>query len=213
MGSSVTFPDGVTLTSTALTPRQVEAILQPIVAGMLGFDPVSDPTAAFFASRIGWQTEGQPAWEVTDNVCVLTATLDDDPFARVRDNLYEMTGSPADILTNQMSFTQVWKLHFCLYGPSSANWARQLLSCFSLDWVDAALLPSNLYVIPEWHRPVYAPELYPDTGGVWYERTDVELRFNEQVFESLTPIDTAATVEITVDTDTGQTTTFQVGTP
>jgi hypothetical protein len=59
---------------------------------------------------------------------------------------------------------------------------------------------------------VYAPELYPDPGGVWYERTHLEVLFNEQVLESLTPINPAATVEVTVDTDTGLTETFQIGT-
>ena len=212
MGSSVIFPDGTSLVSSALTPRQIEAIFQPLVAQMLGFDPAGNPSDAFFASRIGWQTEGQLAWEVTDNICVITAVLEDDPFARVRDDLYQMTGSPADSLTDEMGFTQVWRMHFSFYGPSSADWARQLLSAFSLDWVSAALQVSNLYVVPEWHRPVYAPELFPDPGGVWYERTHVEVLFNEQVSESLTPIAPASTVEVTIDTDSGLTETFQVGT-
>ena len=212
MGSSVVFPDGTELLSSALEPRQVEAIFQPLVAQMLGFDPVGDPDPAYFAVRIGWQTEGQPAWEVTDNICVITAVLEDDPFARVRDDNYQMTGSPSDILTDEMGFTQVWRMHFSFYGPSSANWARQLLSALSLDWTSEALQASNLYVIPEWHRPVYAPELYPDPGGVWYERTHVEVLFNEQVLESLTPIGPASTVEVTIDTDSGLTETFQVGT-
>jgi hypothetical protein len=209
---SVVFPDGTQLTSSALQPRQVEAIFQPLVAQCLGFDPTTDPNDAYFAVRIGWQTEGQPAWEVTDNVCVITAVLEDEPFARVRDDLYQMTGSPEDILTDAMGFTQVWRLHFGFYGAKGANWARQLLSALSLDWTAEALQASNLYVVPEWHRPVYAPELYPDPGGVWYERTHVEVLFNEQVSESLTPISAAGTVEVTVDTDTGQTTTFQIGT-
>lgn len=212
MGSSVVLPDGTILVSSALTPRQIEAIFQPLAAQMLGFDPVGNPDSAYFAVRIGWQTEGQPAWEVTDNICVITAVLEDDPFARVRDDNYQMTGSPADVLTNEMGFTQVWRMHFSFYGPSSANWARQLLSALSLDWTSEALQVSNLYVIPEWHRPVYAPELYPDPGGVWYERTHVEVLFNEQVLESLTPIGPASTVEVTIDTDSGLTETFQVGT-
>ena len=212
MGSSVVLPDGTILVSSALTPRQIEAIFQPLTAQMLGFDPVGNPDLAYFAVRIGWQTEGQPAWEVTDNICVITAVLEDDPFARVRDDNYQMTGSPSDILTDEMGFTQVWRMHFSFYGPSSANWARQLLSALSLDWTSEALQASNLYVIPEWHRPVYAPELYPDPGGVWYERTHVEVLFNEQVLESLTPIGPASTVEVTIDTDSGLTETFQVGT-
>ena len=213
MGSSVTFPDGTQLVSSALTPKQVENIFQPLVAQMLGFDPVGDPTDAFFASRVGWQTYGQPSWGVTDNLCVTMATTEDEPFARVRDDLYEMTGSPADILQDAMGFTQVWRLRFVFYGSSGANWARQLLSSMSLDWVSEALQASNLYVIPEWHRPQRVPELHPDPGGVWYERTDVELSFNEQVSESLTPIIPAETVDVALVTDSGLTATFEIGKP
>lgn len=210
MGSSVVFPDGTILVSSALTPRQIEAIFQPLAAQMLGFDPVGNPDSAYFAVRIGWQTEGQPAWEVTDNVCVLTAFLENDPFARVRDNLYEMTGSPADVLTDEMGFTQVWKMHFSFYGPSSANWARQMMSAMTLDWVHDALAAVKIYRIPASPRPMYAPELFPDPGGVWYERTDVEVYFNEQVSESLAPVTPAEEVVVTVDTDAGDSRTFTI---
>ena len=202
----------ITLVSSAQTPRTMEALFQPLIAGILGFDQINDPNHAYSAARIGWQTEGQPAWEVSDNVCVITAVLEDDPYSRVRDDQYAMIGSPADALTSKMGFTQVWRMHFSFYGPLSADNARLVLSALSLDWTADVLQASKVYVVPEWHRPVYAPELYPDPGGVWYERTHLEVLFNEQVSESLTPVGAASTVEVTVDTDTGQTRTFQVGT-
>ena len=196
------------LISSAQTPKAMEALFQPLVAQILGFDPTGDPDTAFFAVRIGWQQEGQPAWGVAENVCVIMASPEDDPFSRVRDNMYRMTGSPATSLTNEMGYTQVWKMRFVFYGPLGADNARRLVSTMSLDWVDAFLQASNIYAVPVWSRPVRAPELFE---RLWYERTDVELEFNEQVSESIleTP---AESVVVTVDTNTGQSETFRIGT-
>ena len=37
--SSTTFPNGEVLTSTAMTPTQIEAGMQPLVASIFGIDP------------------------------------------------------------------------------------------------------------------------------------------------------------------------------
>ena len=58
---------------------------------MLGFDPIGDPTDAFFASRVGWQTYGQPSWGVADNICVTMATTDGRHFARLGIQSYGYT--------------------------------------------------------------------------------------------------------------------------
>jgi hypothetical protein len=195
--STTTFPNGQALASSALIPDGFAVIMQPLVAQILGIDPVADPDKAFTAVRIAWQQEGQPAWSITDDVCILRATVENDPYGRVRDGQF----SPRDAasLTQRMSFTQVWNLHATLYGPNCQDRARLIVSAFSLDWVHDALTASNLYAIADWPRPVYAPELFQ---GQWWKRADVDLKFNEMVNESLT-VPSAAGVDVTLLKETG----------
>lgn len=131
--SSTTFPNGQTLVSSALTPPEIEMLFQPLVASILGLDPATDPAAAYSAVRCAWQKQGQPAWTVDQDICVLAATLKDEPFARMRDNYYSPNSSIS--LTSRMGFTQVWNLHCTLYGPNCADRARLILSAMTLDWV------------------------------------------------------------------------------
>src|ERR1035441_9733748 len=161
-------PDGSVFTSSALTPVTFQNVLQPIIAQILGLDPVGNPAAAFSAVRVGWQQEGQPAWGIKDDVCILRATLENDDFARVRDDIYE-TVVDTDLIS-QMGFTQVWKLHLCLYGPNCEDHARQILSIITLQWVNEALAVNNLYRIPASPRPEYVPENFM---GQWWPRTEI----------------------------------------
>jgi hypothetical protein len=118
--------------------------------------------------------------------------------------------SPPDgDLISQMGFTQVWKLHLCLYGPNCEDSARQILSIITLQWVNEALAVNNLYRIPASPRPEYVPENFM---GQWWPRTDVEIQFNEQVNESLMPVSSAAGVEVIIETDTGLTEEITIGT-
>lgn len=207
--STSTFTNGDVLVSSALTPDALLTIFQALVAQILGFD-TSDPdqqAAAYSAVRISWQQEGQPAWAITDDVCVLRAAPENDPYSRVRDGQY--VPHDAQSLTREMGYTQAWSVHFTLYGPNSEDRARLIVSAFSLDWVHDALATNSLYAIPDWQRPAYAPELFQ---GQWWKRTDVELRFNELVNESLT-VPSAAGVDVTLLKDTGLTAEIHIGIP
>lgn len=196
--SQTTFPNGQTLISSALTPAGINAIFQPLLAQILGIDPVQNPDQAYDAVRISWPTGGQLGWAITDDICFIRATADDDAFSQVRDEIYQPKDSTS--LTKQMGFTQTWGIRLLLYGPNSYDRARLISSAMSLDWVHDALAASNLYAIPEWHRPERNPELYQ---GQWWDRSDLELKFYEQVSESLVA-PAAASVDVTALTDTGQ---------
>lgn len=206
--SSVTFPNGTgRFDSTALTSDEFAAIFQPLVAEILGIDPATDPTTAYSAVRIGWQQEGQPSWAITDDVCTLRGTPLDDPYSRVRDEVLDPNDSVS--LTKRMKYTQVWSFHACLYGPNGQDHARMIVSAMSFDWVREVLAASKLYAHAEWPRPVYAPENYQ---GRWWKRTDVDLKFNELVNESLT-VPSAAGVDVTVIKETGLQTGFSIRVP
>ena len=185
------------LTSSALTPVGIESLFQPLIARVLGFVIEDDPAGAFSAVRIGWPVEGHPGWDIDEDVCVIRATLDDEPFARVRDDFLEEDASPSGDLVKRMGFTQVWRMHFTLYGANCADHARLILSAVTLDWVHDVLAASSIYRIPAAARPVYLPENFQ---GQWWKRADLELQFNESVEESLT-VSSATGVDVTVTTD------------
>ena len=203
--SNVTYPNGNgTLISTAQTPLGLETIFQSVMAQMLGINPVANPQTAWTAVRVAWQIQGQPAWAITDDVCIVRATADDAPFSRVRDNLWAENDDVSVIL--DMQFTQVWTIHATLYGPNCYDHARQIISALSLDWVSGILEPLNLYLIPDWIRPSYVPEL---KDGQWWQRTDIEFKLNENALESMV-IPTAAEQPVTLVPDVGSSEEFVI---
>jgi hypothetical protein len=194
--SSQLFPNGQTLISSAFTPPAFETLLQSVIAQILGFDPATEASDAFSAVRVGWQQTGQPAWEITDDVCTLLATPENDPYSQTREA--QLVQNDPKSLVQNMSFTQVWKLHATIYGPNSYDHARLIVSAMALDWTHDLLAASNIYAVTEWDRPIYVPELF---NGQWWQRTDLNLSFNELVSESIV-IAAAASVEVTTESDT-----------
>jgi hypothetical protein len=67
--STVTFPNGLTLTSCALTHQAFEQTLQAVITSILGV--ATNPDSAV---RIAWPTGGAPSWGITDDVVFLRAT-------------------------------------------------------------------------------------------------------------------------------------------
>lgn len=107
-----------------------------------------------------------------------------------------------------MGFTQVWNIHHELNGPNSYDNARLILSAMTLSWVHDLLAAQNLYMIVAPDRPTYVPYVFE---GQWWKRTDLNIKFNEQVFESIT-VSSAAGVDVTIITDAGETDEFTIGT-
>ena len=195
--SNATFPNGLTLTSTALTPKALEVIVQGITAQILGFDPVANPAGAFDSVRVGWQGEGQPAWERTQDVCCVLCAAMNDPVSQFRDDT--LVQNPDGSLTDEMAFTQVWKVHFTLYGPNCYDHARLISSCMSFAWVHDLFAAQRLYAISRWERPQYVPENF---AGQWWERADLEYFFNELALENMAA-EAAESVPITLIKENG----------
>ncbi|HXS93029.1 MAG TPA: hypothetical protein VN736_00400 [Candidatus Limnocylindrales bacterium] len=200
--STVTYPNGQTLTSSALTPVALATLLQPLIAQALGIDPTA-PTA-WSAVRIDWPTVGQPVGGISEDICFIRATADNAPFSRVRDQEYSPLNSQS--LTQNMGFTQVWNLHLTAYGPNCFDRLREIVSAFSFDWLCQSLAAANLYPVPDWQRPQYAPDLFQ---GQWWPRADVDLKLYESVTESTTA-PSAAGVDVTLQPDTGAAVEFEI---
>jgi hypothetical protein len=199
-----TFANGQQLVSTAFTPSDFNLMAQRIVAQILGFDPGEPETdasdEAFNRVRVGWQQEGQPAWKICEDVCILRCTLENEPYAKTRDEVYEDLNSPPEF-SRHMAYTQVWRLFLVFYGPNSDSHARLVLSSMVLEWVRELFNANGVYVVPDWVPPSHAPELFQ---GQWWDRTDLEIRFNELAEESLT-VPSAAGVDVTVIKENGLT--------
>lgn len=203
---SVTYPNGQVLNSSALTPKDIETIFQILVLQLLGItvDP-KNPETAYRQVRLGWQQSGSPAWTINENDVIITSYPENDPYSQVRDQLLEYD-STSNILQN-MSYTQVWKMHFTIYGTDCINIANKIITGMQLDWVyeflknPPAPYTNTLYLIPVFNRPVFIPE---DFQGKWWARADVDLKFNELVLENIVA-PAGEYVGIEVITDAGET--------
>jgi hypothetical protein len=281
------------LYSTSQSPQQIQLLFQLLVIQIFGtaitnpaqpfntgpWNPPPNGDPVWSAVRVGWQTQGQPAWTINQDVCVIMARPENTFFGQWRDGLLAvdpgyagstqdsltvglgtvefeiqtnlsyvsgtpisitysldstvfmqgtvttynpangdmvvavtaiggsgtfaswniaLIGLPATVLSEQ-SYTQVWTVHFVTYGPNSHQRARLIVDGIFQDWANDILEASNLYIIPEYNRPVRNPELF---NGQWWERCDVSLQFNEDVEETLV-IPAAASVPVTVTSDIG----------
>lgn len=171
-----------------------------LTVNVTAFLPVSilnDKTNPFWTVRVGWQQQGQPAWTINDDVCIITAYTDDDPYSRVSDEVY--VANDNSTISHKMAYTQVWKMHFVNYGPNAFTNGGLIVAAMSLGWVHNFMAAENIYSVTNWKRPVYVPEL---KDGQWWDRADVELRFNEGVNLSIVE-PSASSVGITLVKENG----------
>lgn len=167
---------------------------------------VAEPDA-FSLVRIGWQTQGQPAWGITDDVVILRGTTIDNDYSRMRD-IVNTDGSTT--VTQTDTYTRRWRVSWTFYGPNSLNRAGAVRSALAkIKWIDDLLAQSNLYVDPSIPETPRVPERYQ---GQWWERVDLVAMFNEQVTET-TVVNADASVEIIGYTKDGQFTDFTVQLP
>jgi hypothetical protein len=154
---------------------------------------------AFYRVRVGWQIEGQPAWNITDDICAIMATIADDSYNRIRDVQFAANDETTLLQTTQ--YTRVWQARLVLYGPNSFDNARLIKSCLFLDWVTDALANSNLYLITDVADPTRSPEEFE---GQWWERSDITFHLNENVVETITVQSVASVEVIGISNDSGQ---------
>lgn len=202
--SSYTFTNGLGFSSSALDVPGIETIFQALLLQIFGItvDP-KNPSGAWSQVLVGWQQQGQPTWLITEDKCIVTAyPLNDEDFGKVRDQV--ITANNDVSVGQQMMFTRVWRIHFTLYGPNCFKRASLIVSAMSLDWVRQILenppnTASHLYMLAKFDQPTWNPENFQRQ---WWPRTDLDLRFNEQVGESTT-VSSAVSSQITLITDQG----------
>jgi hypothetical protein len=147
--------------------------------------------------RQEWPSEGQPGFDKTDNVTFLRAVEIDDWYNKVRDQGVEPNDATSAVLVTE--YTRVWRVSWNLYGPDSYQRATLLKSALQLDFIHDSLQAFNVYLMPEIGNPRRFREL---ERGQWWERTDIDIEFYEQVNEGIVA-QTVASVEVQVLDDDG----------
>ena len=159
----------------ALQLKEIEDIFWMCTMKNLNLDPEKAENQKRI--RIGYPTEGAPAWQRTDNVGFILVTPVDDPISQqVEISYVQASETTADHIS---SYTRVIQVSWTFYGPSSFDDADKVRA----GLYRSPLLFSPLHLIPAVPSPYRLPELF---GGQWWERTTFLARFNEHVVRSST---------------------------
>lgn len=140
---------------------------------------ITDPTAGNQVRQV-WPVAGAPAWTQSDNVTFVRVVEVDNEYNKVRDNGVTANDSVSALLN--IEYTRVWRVFWEIRGPISYDRATLLKTAMQLDFIHDMLSASNLYLMPSVRNPLRLPEL---VEGKWWDRTDFEMEFYEEVDESI----------------------------
>lgn len=154
-----------------LTLAQLKTIFHDVTVDITALDPKR-------GVRNTYQREGQPAWQITENVVFVEIRPIDNQYDKLRDITW---GEQAPVTGQEIvsdystSYTRVMQVDWICYGPDSFDLADKIrfgiLSQASL----ATLADSEIAPLTEIPAPRRAPEVY---DGRWWERSDVRAYFN-----------------------------------
>lgn len=195
------------ISSDALTPIELNDIFQAVTLAILGLDP-NVVANAWAAARIKWETEGQPAWDIDEDIVFLGITEQEDEINRNHDIEYKETVDPAIVL-RVITYMRVWSVTWTLYGPNSSDRARAIRSGLNEQVNEDAFQQNSLAMIPDYPATTRQPELF---NGQWWERTDFTILYNELVTETV-QINTVKSVEIIIEDAKGVQDDFTVTNP
>jgi hypothetical protein len=104
--TSTPYPDGTTLVSSALLVEQVNETVQTITSGMLGLNPTSPADPAYYAVRIEWPPEGQPAWTRKQDIAFIRCVESIAEYGKVFDQTWSQNpGGLATITANTAKYS------------------------------------------------------------------------------------------------------------
>lgn len=218
----ITYPDGTQLASSALTLSQINQILWTITMGMLGYvTPGTPPDTTSAQVRVQWPTTGAPFQQVTDDICYISCLLVDDPYDKIRDRStlppfgwgqggwsdspWGGTGEDTEY-TEQWTYTRVWEIKWCMYGPNSLDLTRALRSALFQDYFVLQFANSNLFPVSDFPEPIRAPELI---NAQWWERVDFKCLMYEFVSETIIK-NSVESVEVILQDNEGEIADFTV---
>lgn len=195
VGNGIVFGSYITGLAGAGTNLLITLNNDSTISGVesIGFyDPVS-----YSKVRISWQTEGSPAFAVTDDVIFIRCIEDIDTYSHVRNETWVYNNN--NTATRTRVYTRSWNVAFRAYGPNSFDTIRLIKSMLLENWSHDTLAALQLYLNTEMSTPLRVPELFE---GRWWEAVDFNVDLLEQVNETLV-LSTVASVEVVGAVSTG----------
>lgn len=178
--------------------RGFETIFYRLFVRVLGWS-VSYPNNV----RIGWPTGGAPAFLITDNVVFLSALPVEHQINKQHDVIIEE--SSPDLLISK-GMTRVMSLDIVAYGSNAMENLKTIQLGMFNDIYRNELQLEDIYYVPDTVEPRRLPENFQ---GQWWERADMQLRFNELLTDE-TQVHEVESVDIEVHNKDGLLTEFTV---
>lgn len=163
-----------------MTITELENTFWTITMDILGYD-TSDKSLQNKV-RIDWPTQGQPSFNVSEDVIFLKIVPIDDNYNRIRDMSWDKTDSTGNTLTETYTYTRVINVAWICYGPNSNTNAQTIRNKMFYDTFTDLLDGYSLYLIPSTSEPTRVPEEF---NNLWWERTDLEMKFNNIVTDTV----------------------------
>jgi hypothetical protein len=163
-----------------LTLTEFEDLMQSIFCSILEWESEELKNNV----RISWPEEGQPAWEITEDLVFLRCYEINDSINKEREHTDEYQVSP-DEFARDTKYSIVMAVDVILYGPNSFENARNIRDGIFSENIKLILKQNDIYLKPKEDQitPKRADEYFE---GRWWRRTDIGFRFNEKMVVSTT---------------------------
>lgn len=122
--------------------------------------------------RWSWPTQGAPAFGINDDIVFLKIYDQPGTLTKQKEEIYTLG------LNMAVNYTRMLKLDCIFYGPESSQNATDIANKIYWQENHDVLAREKIYVIPGFNPPNRFPELWQ---GLWYERSDLSITFNEQI--------------------------------
>lgn len=148
--------------------------------------------------RTTYNTDGQLAFDIHDDVVIMSIEESDDSYGKYRQYIQRAEGN---LNYRDHAGTRAWDIRLTAYGPNSHTNLDMIRSGVLTYTSMNILSPQNVFIVPTVPRIQRSPEQF---NGQWYERSDMILKYNElYVYEEFTGRADVITVTPITDIDEG----------
>lgn len=142
--------------------------------------------------RFSYQDKGQPSFSSSEDVIFLNIIETDSEFGK-ENEIIEKYNSETDTVERIRQRTIVYKVNFIVYGQKGNLYVNKIRNGFFLQEVKQYLGEHNLYIIPNFGKANFLPEM---SNGGWYIRHDFSTEWNYLWTSPVEELDYISQVEI-----------------
>lgn len=160
------------MADTILTLTELKNIFWELISDML----LLNSTERNYKVRKSFSQDGQPGWNAGEDITFFNIKTIDDIMSYTRDVL--ISDATPTTVNRDVGYTRVIEVQIICYGANSYDNAELIKHKLYLPEFQEFLSGYNLYMVLEVKAPMRTTELY---NGQWWERSDLTIRFNEQI--------------------------------